>query len=138
MDLKFIFVTVLIFSCVDVSFSRRLDNKLLDTVKYAVEQYSRVLKDDPVNRGRFPHTGQPGSSVWDDDTDVWGWTAGFFPGVLWEIYRQNNHNETWSTAATDATTALRRRENDTGTHDIGFVIMSSFGIGLNSGSGRTM
>lgn len=135
MDLKLsVVIALVLVSLVDLCTPRRLDQKLSATVDYAGEQYTRVLADGPTGRGRYPHTAQPDSSVWDDTTDFGGWTAGFYPGVLWELYR-SSRDETWSNAAQSAQEGLRRRENDTGTHDVGFVIMSSFGLGLNSGFG---
>lgn len=129
------FLIFLLIVAVGASAQHRLDAKLGQTIAYASEKYTIVLGQDPPAQGLYPHTGKESSTYWDDTTDFNGWTAGFYPGVLWQLYRLTLDTK-WSTAAERAQQGIRRRENDTTTHDLGFVIMSSFGLGLNSGFGR--
>ena len=99
-------------------------DQLQNLVQLARSKYTNVLIQNPILQGNYPHTGQPNSQFWDDVTDLWGWTAGFYPGVLWQLYRLTNDGF-WADESVIATEKLRPRENDTGTQDVGFVIMSS-------------
>ncbi len=56
------------------------------------------------------------------------WTAGFDAGNLWLLY-EHTQDQTFLTAAQNWTKALYSQRLRTDTHDIGFVIMSSYGQG---------
>jgi len=56
------------------------------------------------------------------------WTSGFFPGILWYLYEYSGDLHLL-TAAKSWTNNLRDQCNNTSTHDIGFIINSSFGQG---------
>jgi hypothetical protein len=56
------------------------------------------------------------------------WTSGFVAGSFWLVYR-GTLDPSWRATAEDWTNALIARKDDTTTHDIGFVIESSFGRG---------
>ena len=56
------------------------------------------------------------------------WTSGFFPGVLWMLYKYTGKPE-WRQQA-EAFTAPEERESVNGTtHDVGVKVFSSFGMG---------
>lgn len=57
-----------------------------------------------------------------------GWTSGFFPGALWLIY-QATGDSTWLTKAQSWQAGLEGQKTSTDTHDVGFIIFSSFGNG---------
>jgi len=56
------------------------------------------------------------------------WVSGFFAGCLWYLYQQTNA-PFWLDCAQAWTADLESQKNNTGDHDVGFRIMSSFGNG---------
>ena len=54
------------------------------------------------------------------------WTNGFYPGVLWQLYAYTGDID-WKVKAEKVTRALEVQKNQNHHHDIGFIIMSSFG-----------
>jgi len=57
------------------------------------------------------------------------WTSGFFPGSLWYLYEYTN-DEKFRDAAKLMTARIEKEKNNTGTHDLGFMLYCSFGNGL--------
>ncbi len=57
------------------------------------------------------------------------WRSGFFPGSIWYLYELTG-DTTYLPLAKKYTTAIRKAENLTWHHDIGFIINCSFGNGL--------
>ena len=75
-------------------------------------------------RNQFPYVGNADGS-WTTGT---GWTGGFFPGELW--YSAEMSADPASSAEAAAwTLPLAAQRNNRSTHDVGFLIMSSFGNG---------
>jgi len=103
-----------------------LDGKQL--VEYAVKQYSKLTKS--LKTGiQYPSEGDPMSATWRTTGGVTGqWTAGFYPGVLWHLYNYTKNDE-WKQLAIEATDGMYQDQFNTGTHDIGFMIMCSYGNG---------
>ena len=56
------------------------------------------------------------------------WTAGFFPGVLWQLYACSN-DTVWRTRAEQATELLAGEQFNAFDHDIGFKMYCSYGNG---------
>jgi hypothetical protein len=56
------------------------------------------------------------------------WTSGFFPGILWYLYEYSG-DINFLHAAKSWTYALKDQRYNTSTHDIGFIINSSYGQG---------
>lgn len=56
------------------------------------------------------------------------WTSGFYPGVLWFTYHLTENNY-WKDQAAKFTELLESEKFNTGDHDIGFKMMSSYGLG---------
>jgi len=54
------------------------------------------------------------------------WTSGFFPGILWNLYDFSG-DDLFLYAAQSWTNTLKEECHNTSTHDVGFVINSSFG-----------
>lgn len=75
---------------------------------------------------RFPRSTAPDGS-W-ATTDKYGWTSGFFPGCLWLMY-EHTGDKRFLSAARSWTGGLRDVSLYTGSHDVGFMIGSSFGNG---------
>ena len=57
------------------------------------------------------------------------WTSGFYPGCLWLLYEKTG-DAAWRTRAQAQTADLEGQKSNTGDHDVGFRIMSSYGQGL--------
>lgn len=65
-----------------------------------------------------------------DYIDLPNWTAGFFPGVLWYIHALSPDNsEMWAREAERFSNFIERGQYHTHNHDIGFIMMSSYGNG---------
>jgi unsaturated chondroitin disaccharide hydrolase len=56
------------------------------------------------------------------------WTSGFFPGLLWMMY-EHSHEQAFLTAARRWTAGLESQKDNRTTHDLGFMLYSSFGNG---------
>ena len=56
------------------------------------------------------------------------WCSGFYPGMLWQMYRLTGH-EQWRQQAERNTEMLEQVQNHSGSHDIGFMIYCSYGNG---------
>jgi unsaturated chondroitin disaccharide hydrolase len=61
-------------------------------------------------------------------TSASGWTSGFYPGELWQMYRYTG-DTSYSTAGAARTAGLESQKYNSGTHDVGFMIFNSFGQG---------
>ena len=57
------------------------------------------------------------------------WTSGFFPGSMWYLYEYTK-DEKFKEAAKLLTARIEKEKNNTGTHDLGFMLYCSFGNGL--------
>ena len=72
------------------------------------------------------------SRTWEDGklktTEYSGWVSGFFPGVLWMLYEETGRQEFRDYAET-YTARVEPAKKLTDTHDLGFMLMSSFGQG---------
>lgn len=73
----------------------------------------------------FPRTFADGKVVFVDRED---WCAGFFPGSLWFLYELTDKDE-WLAAAKETTMMLEKSRHLKRTHDVGFILASSFGNG---------
>ena len=82
----------------------------------AITQYQDLTK--------FPRSTNPDGTL--HTRDASNWVSGFFPGCLWLMY-EYSEDEKWEIAAKKWTEALSEQQFNTGTHDIGFMIGSSYG-----------
>jgi len=95
-----------------------------------------------VERLRNNHLDQsqvPVQTVWNATLNklVWqttnnSWVRGFFPGVLWQIFDYTK-DSTWKDSADYFTQPLKAEASDNTTHDVGFMVFSSFGMGVELG-----
>jgi unsaturated chondroitin disaccharide hydrolase len=88
----------------------------------ALRQLRRTVDEQPA--GRYPFVAV-GDQPW-VTRDATSWTAGFLPGQLWLAYEATG-DKTWAGLARARQQALVARQNDTSTHDLGFVMYDSFG-----------
>jgi unsaturated chondroitin disaccharide hydrolase len=75
----------------------------------------------------MPRSIEPNQKNW-NTVDIYDWTSGFWPGILWYDYEET-HNKSIEVKATEYTECLfpllsYEHKND---HDIGFQIFCSFG-----------
>lgn len=57
------------------------------------------------------------------------WTSGFFPGMLWYLYKHTEDTE-FLRQAQNWTDFIEKEKNDSLTHDVGFKVYCSFGNGF--------
>lgn len=95
---------------------------------FAVRQYTQLseqLSQDDISSG-FITTGDPLQSTWTKN-NFDEWTVGFYGGSLWTLYKLTNDGY-WRTLAEEFQERVKGRQFDTSTHDVGFVIMSTYGL----------
>lgn len=106
----------------------RIERKKVQAVEpldYAIEIYRRTSTQ------LDPEDGYPLTTDADEHwrtTSPRGWTSGFYPGVLWHLYQYSQDPELLAQARR-WTAGLEGQKRETGHHDVGFQIMSSFGNG---------
>lgn len=101
-----------------------------DILYYSVRQYTKLSLSLNGKNG-FISTGNPLSPEW-NFSDVGAWTVGFYGGSLWMLYKLTN-DEYWKELALEYQERVKPRQFDTGTHDVGFVIMSTYGLAMEYG-----
>ncbi len=75
---------------------------------------------------RYPRDSKPDGTL--GETGPADWTSGFFPGCLWYLYRFTRDRQ-WANAANRWTRGLAAQQYNTGTHDLGFMLYTSYGNG---------
>ena len=119
-----IFIIVLFFSCT----REKPINKVIDeSLAFSLRQYSLmadVMKNKPDLLPRTIDT--TGALV--TSNSGW-WTSGFFPGSLWYLYEYSK-DEIFKDAAVQMTSRVEKEKDNTGTHDLGFMLYCSFGNGF--------
>ncbi len=96
--------------------------------KTASAQYRSLLAAIDGKPG-FPRTVDKGNVR---IVSVRDWTAGFFPGSLW-LLAANTGDPSWRAAAQRYTAMVAPAKFDNTHHDVGFMLMCSFGEGLRQG-----
>jgi hypothetical protein len=122
-------LAVVTFSLVILYSGISISHTALDTepwLQFAIPQYN--ILSSQVGLNQFPYIGQPTSDVWEYNP-VGRWTVGFYAGSLWYLYKLTG-DQKWSQLALAHQEAVRERQFDNKTHDVGFVIHSTFGNAL--------
>ena len=83
---------------------------------------AKNLKDE---KDALPRTWEDGKLK---TTTYSGWVSGFFPGVLWLLHEETGRKE-FKDYAELYTARVEPAKKLTNTHDLGFMLMSSFGQG---------
>jgi unsaturated chondroitin disaccharide hydrolase len=104
----------------------RLEVALRSARTYALHQLART--DRRLEPGRYP-TVAVGDSMW-RTSGTNGWLAGFWPGRLWLGYELTG-DRAWARRAVARQAPLAVRATDTTTHDLGFLLQTSFGEGAD-------
>ncbi len=76
---------------------------------------------------QFPRTAPQTGGVW-QMVGASDWTSGFYPGCLWLAYEKSS-DTAFRNAAQRWTASLNGQSTNTTTHDVGFMIFSSYGNG---------
>lgn len=94
----------------------------------AAEQYQLMYESTPP--GMYPRTvnnsGETRFIGAEPLKSGANWTNGFYPGILWMLYSHTG-DLAWKVKAEKVTRALEVQKDQIYHHDIGFIIMSSFG-----------
>jgi len=101
--------------------------QLLNTIQKnfsdAVTQYQFMGKQ--LDTGQFPKTYHEATGKLETSKSDW-WCSGFYPGSLLLLYQQS-HNEALFTEAKRVMNTLAKEQYNTHTHDLGFMMYTSFG-----------
>mmetsp|Transcript_15131 Transcript_15131/g.33391 ORF Transcript_15131/g.33391 Transcript_15131/m.33391 type:complete len:389 (-) Transcript_15131:109-1275(-) len=93
------------------------------------QTYAKVVASLAGNFSAFPSkTTQQGAHFQWESSDDTIWTAGFFPGLLWQL-ASSTGDSVFEQAAANWTAQLEQAKTRTTTHDVGFVVFGSFGNG---------
>ncbi len=117
-------LTTLLFAP-QIVMAQDLDSLVVHALTFAARQARRSI-DEIHDSTRFARCSLPDGS-W-KTTAAREWTSGFFPGSLWYLYEYTN-DPFFRHAAERWTAGLSNEQFDTGTHDLGFKIFDSYGIG---------
>lgn len=131
---KKVFYLILIFSvfsCRMIGESNEKIDKNTEIIKLldkASQQLQFISKNSNNSMGKlkFPRTIDTLNNL--KLVNNKDWTSGFYPGVLWLMYDLTN-NSTWKEKAIIYTNLLESEKFNASDHDIGFKMMSSFGLG---------
>ncbi|WP_448248789.1 glycoside hydrolase family 88 protein [Thalassotalea agariperforans] len=91
----------------------------------AVQQYDDFRKEY-TNPSKIPTSFSNGETKF---TNPMGWTSGFVGGSFWYLY-EHTQDKSWLETATKWTNALDKQQFNRKTHDIGFIMSSTYGNGL--------
>jgi unsaturated chondroitin disaccharide hydrolase len=91
------------------------------------EKQTRYLISQCSERKLIPRTYSPVHGV--EYVKIQDWTSGFFPGVLWYLHYHTN-KDYWKKEAIHYTELLSPIQHFSQHHDVGFMIMSSYGLGF--------
>jgi hypothetical protein len=101
--------------------------QLLNTIQKnfsdAVIQYQFMGKH--LDTGQFPKTYHESTGKLETSNSGW-WCSGFYPGSLLLLYAQS-HNQALLTEANRTMNTLAKEQYNTHTHDLGFMMYTSFG-----------
>lgn len=90
-------------------------------LQYVATQAERVMEKYP---GYYPMYTVGGR--WNQEGNRWtAWCEGFFPGILWLLYRHTGEDR-WGRLAEQYSLPLEPRRFDRGVHDLGFLFFSTY------------
>jgi unsaturated chondroitin disaccharide hydrolase len=90
-------------------------------LQFAARQARRIVSDYPGYTPMYTVQGR-----WNREGERWThWCEGFFPGILWLLYKQIGEAE-WRTLAEEHTRPLESRRFDRDVHDLGFLFFSTY------------
>src|SRR4051812_25646211 len=88
---------------------------------HAAVQSERLLRERPGYHPMYTVGGK-----WGQEGERWThWCEGFFPGILWLLYK-HTADEKWRGPAEAYSRALEPRRLDRNVHDLGFLFLSTY------------
>jgi unsaturated chondroitin disaccharide hydrolase len=91
------------------------------TLDFAARQVRALIERDPDFYPMYTLKGR-----WRHELSAWThWCDGFLPGIMWILCARGD--ETWRAPAEHYTKRLAPRQFDRDVHDLGFLLMSSYG-----------
>ena len=110
------------FSC--ESSTSPINNDLCydEVIKYSLNKLSQSVQEVPEDN--YPIRTNY-SNKW-DLTSASAWTSGFFPGCLWYA-NKISHDDKFQNSAILFTEGLEQQQFNTEHHDVGFMILNSYG-----------
>ncbi len=103
---------------------------IADVIDGALEgaraQYKLMAEKYGPMEGRLPRSWANNEDV---SSDSGWWCSGFFPGTLWYLYAESG-DEAMLGYAREFSDRVEREKYTTSNHDVGFMLMSSFGNAL--------
>lgn len=102
---------------------KKLQQELKSNFAMAASQYKLLAANRPA--GKFPKTWFPANGKYEWSNSGW-WCSGFYPGSLLYLYEQTGDTALYKEALT-MLGELEKEKNNTGTHDLGFMMYCSFG-----------
>ncbi len=103
----------------------QMDTLIHDQLTLAVKQYKDLMTHIP--EGKMPRTFDSSKNKLITSDKKW-WTVGFYPGTLWYLYEYSK-DSTLKNEAEKEMKLIESNKNNTGTHDVGFMMYCSFGNG---------
>ena len=104
-------------------FSQGLDSLIQENMPYILQTLESSTAEIGSHSRHPEKTDTDGSWITHSRDN---WTSGFFSGALWYAYALTEEQK-WRDAAIAWSADLESRKNNTGTHDVGFQMMSSWG-----------
>ncbi len=98
---------------------------------YNAEQKISSLVGEVSNHSKYPRSINSNGTT--KLVSAGDWTSGFFPGSLWYMY-ENTGVDKYKMYAENWTNSIEPQKNNTGTHDLGFMLYCSFGNGFRLAS----
>src|SRR4030095_6275509 len=106
--------------------SKQEMQKLVDeNLQLAVKQYKHMHKLLPADK--LPRSYDSVKNELIVSGTDW-WCSGFYPGTLWYLYEYTK-DQGLKAEAIRSTALLEKEKNNTGTHDLGFMLYCSYGNG---------
>jgi unsaturated chondroitin disaccharide hydrolase len=102
-----------------------LDALVANDLQYAGQKLQAAVSVTPV--ARYPYETPSPYGAWTTSDAAW-WTSGFFPGSLWLMY-QATGDPMWRTEAAARQAGLASQASNTSTHDVGFMLFTTYGNG---------
>jgi hypothetical protein len=105
-----------------------IDKLISEQLNQSVDRY-KLMAESLINAtDKLPRTiDKDGNLVVTDPSD---WVSGFVPGTLWMLSTVKD-KEILQAYARNYTARLDRQKHNKGTHDLGFMLLCSYGTGLN-------
>lgn len=129
-----LFITLAIISCTPASAQKEQKpdvEKSMEIAQAHLENSLKALSDITL----YPRSTNIDGSV--NLVPARDWTSGFYPGSLWFMYDYTGA-KVWADSAASRTAGLESVQFNTHTHDLGFVLYSSFEMDLDSPKTKPM